>query len=91
MAPTIIPTLAISLVWTSPVLEAMAFGGVEIGNSIAMDAQTAMNDIMACIPPKALNEELLEADGSAIPCATTIRIGMSSAALAELLMKLDRK
>ena len=47
MAPTIIPTLAISLVWTSPVLEAMALGGVEIGNSMAIDAQTAINEIIA--------------------------------------------
>ena len=72
-------------------LDAMALGGVEIGNSIAIEAHTAMNDIMACVPPKAINEALLEADGSAMPCATTIRIGMSSAAVAELLMKLDRK
>ena len=34
---------------------------------------------------------LLDAVGSAIPCATTIRIGMSSAAVAELLMKFERK
>ena len=47
MIPTMIPILDISLVDTSPVEDAMAFGGVEIGKSIAMDAQTAMNEIIA--------------------------------------------
>ena len=86
-----IPTLVISLVWTRPVLDAMALGGVDIGNSIAIDAQTAMNEIMACVPPRATNDALLDAAGSAIPSATTIRIGISSAAVAELLMKFERK
>ena len=85
------PTLAISLVWTRPVLDAMAFGGVDMGNNMAIEAQTAMNEIMACVPPNARNDALLVAAGSAIPSATTIRIGMSRAAVAELLIKLERK
>ena len=89
--PIMIPTLAISSVFTRPVLDAMAFGGVDMGNNIAIDAQTAMNEIMACVPPNARNEALLDAVGSAIPSATTIRIGISRAAVAELLIKLERK
>ena len=90
-APMIIPTFAISFVSTRPVEEAMAFGGVEIGKSIAMDAQTAMKEIIAWVPPRATKEALLAAAGSAIPSATTIRIGISRAAVAELEMKFERK
>ena len=89
--PMIIPILAISWVWTRPVDAAMAFGGVEIGKHIAMDAQTAIKTIIARVPPRARNETLFEAAGSAIPVATTIRIGIRRAAVAELLMKFDRK
>ena len=85
------PTLAMSLVSTRPVEAAMAFGGVDIGKHIAMEAQTAMKEIMAFVPPAARNCALLAADGSAMPSATTIRIGISRAAVAELLMKLERK
>ena len=91
MTPMMRPTLAMSLVSTSPVEAAIALGGVEIGKHIAIEAQTAMNEIMALEPPRARNCALLEAAGSAIPCATTMRIGMSSAAVAELLMKFERK
>ena len=45
--PMIIPTLAISLVSTRPVDAAMAFGGVEMGNSMAREAHIAMKEIMA--------------------------------------------
>ena len=85
------PTLAISLVSTSPVEDAIAFGGVEIGKSIAMEAQMAMKEIIARVPPRAMKLALFAASGSAIPSATTIRIGMSRAAVALLLMKLERK
>ena len=69
----------------------MAFGGVEIGKSMAMEAHMAMNTIMALEPPSARNWALLAAAGSAIPSATTIRIGISKAAVAELEIKLERK
>ena len=69
----------------------MAFGGVEIGKSIATEAHVAMNMIIAWEPPNAMNEALLAAEGSAIPSATTINIGISNEAVAELEMKLDRK
>ena len=71
-----------------PVADAMAFGGVEIGNSMAMEAHTATKMIMAEVPPMARNSALLAAAGSAMPLATTIRIGIRRAAVAELEMKL---
>ena len=80
-----------SLVSTMPVAEAMAFGGVEMGKSMAMEAHTAMKIIMAEVPPRARNSALLAASGSAMPLATTMRIGMSRAAVAELEMKLDSR
>ena len=89
--PMIIPILAMSFVSTSPVEAAMAFGGVEMGKHIAIEAQTAMNVIIAFVPPRARNWALLAAAGSAIPCAITINIGISKAAVAELLMKFERK
>ena len=91
MTPMTIPTLVISLVSTIPVALAMAFGGVEMGNSMAMEAQQAMKIIMALVPPMARNWALLAASGSAMPLATTIRMGMRRAAVALLEMKLDRK
>ena len=51
MTPMIMPTLVISLVETRPVEAAMAFGGVDIGKSMAMDAHIAMKGISAYIPP----------------------------------------
>ena len=91
VAPMIKPTLSMSFVSTRPVEDAMAFGGVEIGKHMAMDAQTATNEIIALVPPSEMNEALLAAAGLAIPSAMTIRIGISRAAVAELLMKLERK
>ena len=82
------PTLVMSLVSTMPVADAMAFGGVEMGKSMAMEAHTAMKIIMAEVPPMAMNCALLAASGSAMPLATTMRIGISRAAVAELEMKL---
>ena len=69
----------------------MAFGGVEIGKSMATEAAVAMNTIIAWEPPRAMNEAWLAAAGSAIPSATTINIGISNDAVAELEMKFDRK
>ena len=89
--PTMAPILAISFVSTKPVDDAIALGGVEIGNSIAIEAQTAMNEIIACVPPRAANTSALGAPGILIASAITIKIGMSRAAVAELLMKFDRK
>ena len=43
----IMPTFAISLVWTIPVELAMALGGVDIGRTIAIEAQVATNMIIA--------------------------------------------
>ena len=85
------PTRVMSLVSTMPVADAMAFGGVEIGKSMAMEAHTAMKVIIAEVPPMARNCALLAASGSAMPLATTIRIGMSRAAVAELEMKLESR
>lgn len=87
----IMPTFAISLVWTIPVELAMAFGGVDIGRTIAIEAQVATNMIIAWVPPNAVKAALFAAAGSDIPIATTMRIGMRRAAVAELLMKLERK
>ena len=55
MTPIIMPTLVISLVETRPVEAAMAFGGVDIGKSMAMDAHMAMKGISAYIPPMLSN------------------------------------
>ena len=91
ITPIRMPTFAMSLVCTIPVELAMALGGVDIGSTIAIEAQVATNIIIAWVPPKVTNAELLAAAGSDIPIATTMRIGISRAAVAELLMKLERK
>ena len=70
--------------------EAMALGGVEIGSIMASEAQTAMKGMRASIPPNCMNWSWLAAEGSAIAEPTTTRMGTSRAAVAELLMKLDR-
>lgn len=89
--PTMIPHLAMSFVSIRPVEHAIAFGGVEIGRHIANEAAVATKMIIAFVPPKATNAALLAAAGSAIAEATTIRIGMRRAAVAELLMKFERR
>ena len=50
-----------------------------------------MKMIMAEVPPMARNWALFAASGSAMPFATTIRIGMRRAAVAELEMKLESR
>ena len=62
----------------------MAFGGVEIGRHIALDAAKAMPIIIVEVPPMALSL-------SPIPVHTTARIGTSRAAVAVFEMKFDRK
>ena len=78
-----IPTLAISFVSTNPVDAAMALGGVLIGNNIANEAQSAMNEIMAWVPPIAINASWLGASGIANASAITIKIGINNAAVDE--------
>lgn len=62
----------------------MAFGGVEIGSDMAAEAATAIPTRMVGSPPIMFSL-------SPIPLQTTDRIGMSKAAVAVLLMKLERK
>jgi hypothetical protein len=69
-----------------PVEAARAFGGVETGRHIAMDAQIATPMIIAGTPPRASNSGF-----PAIAFPTTIRIGTTRFADAELEMKLERK
>lgn len=59
ITPTMMPTLDISFVSTSPVEAAMAFGGVEMGRSIAREAQTATKIERPCCPPQARNASAL--------------------------------
>ena len=84
--PITIPTLSISLVLIRPVENAMALGGVEIGISIAREAQVATKQIIAFSPPKFAKDGF-----AARPDDTAQRIGIRRAAVAELLIKLDSK
>ena len=61
-----------------------AFGGVEIGNDIAVEAATAIPISTVEVPPITLSL-------SPIPAQTTVRIGMSRAAVAVLEIKLDNR
>ena len=87
--PTIRPILVISFVSTRPVEAAIAFGGVEIGRHIATEAQTATNTERPAWPPNAMNAS--EFEDSMRPLPIAIMIGMRRAAVAELLMKLERR
>lgn len=70
----------------SPVENAMAFGGVEIGINIASEAHVAVKHTIAFVPPYDAKS------GFAVrPVETAQRIGMRSAAVAELEMKFERK
>ena len=86
MAPITAPALSISLVLIRPVENAIAFGGVEIGISIASEAQVATKQIIAFSPPKLANDGFAES-----PDDTAQRIGIRRAAVAELLIKLDSR
>lgn len=59
----------------------MAFGGVEIGSDIAQEAATATPMRIVWVPP-------IEVNLSPIPEHTTVRIGMSRAAVAVFEIKL---
>ena len=61
----------------------MAFGGVEIGSDIAQEAATATPMRIVWVPP-------IEVNLSPIPEHTTVRIGMSRAAVAVFEIKLLR-
>ena len=84
--PITIPTLSISLVLIRPVENAIALGGVEIGINIASEAHVATKQIIAFSPPKLANDGFAES-----PDETAQRIGIRSAAVAELLMKFESK
>ena len=86
ITPITPPTLSISLVLMRPVEKAIALGGVEIGISMASDAQVATKITIASVPPKVAKE------GLALSHADTAhRMGTSRAAVAELLMKLESR
>ena len=76
-----IPILAISFCLTYPVANDSAFGGVEIGKIIALEAAMATPISTVGVPP-------IGANLSPIALHTIARIGMSRAAVAELEMKL---
>ena len=83
MIPTITPIFTISFCCTRFVEKAKAFGGVLTGRIIALEAAMATPIYTVGVPPMA---------ASLSPMAehTTARMGMSSAAVAELLMKFDK-
>ena len=62
----------------------MAFGGVDMGRHMAADAATAIPTITVDEPPIIFSL-------SPIPAHTTVRMGIMRAAVAVLLMKLDKK
>ena len=82
MAPTIRPILAISFCLTRFVAKASAFGGVEIGRTIALLEAMATPISTMAVPP-------MGASLSPIALQTTARIGISRAAVAEFEMKFD--
>lgn len=85
------PIRAMSRERTVPVECAIALGGVDMGNTMARDAPIAMKDMSAGVQPTARKDALFAAAGSDIPFAATIMIGISIAAVAELLMKFDNR
>ena len=76
------PMRAMSFCEIRLVAKARAFGGVEMGRTIALDAATATLMSTVGVPPMTLSL-------SPIARHTTVRIGMRRAAVAHLLMKLD--
>ncbi len=84
MMPTIMPMRLISFWLTRLVENARALGGVLIGNTIALDDAMAMPMSTVAVPPMASSL-------SPIAPQTMARIGISRAAVAELLMKLDNR
>lgn len=84
MIPQVRPVFNMSFCSTKPVEYAMAFGGVEIGKHIAVDAAIAIPMMMVLVPP-------IESSLSPIPRQTTARIGTNNAAVAVFEMKFERK
>ena len=78
------PTFIMSFCFTMLVENARAFGGVLIGRIIADEDAMAIEMSMVGVPPTASSL-------SPIPEQTMAMIGMSRAAVALLLMKLERK
>ena len=84
ITPTIIPILLLSFCYTRLVAKARAFGGVEIGRIIALDAAIATPIRTVEVPPITFRL-------SPIAVHTTARIGISKAAVAELDMKFESR
>ena len=83
MRPMMIPMRAISFWVMRLVAKARALGGVEIGSTIALDAATATLMSTVDVPP-------MTSSLSPMARQTTVRMGIRRAAVAELLMKLDK-
>ena len=77
----ITPMRAISFCFTNPVAKARAFGGVEIGRIIALDAAMATPISTVDVPP-------IGSSLSPIAPQTIAKIGISRAAVAEFEIKL---
>ena len=77
------PIFDISFWFTRLVAKASALGGVEMGSTMAELAAMATPISMVGVPP-------MGSSLSPIAVQTTARMGMSRAAVAELLMKLER-
>ena len=84
MTPMMIPILAISFCCTKPVAKARAFGGVEMGSIMALEAAMATPMRTVGVPP-------IGASLSPIAPQTIARMGISSAAVAEFEIKFDSR
>ena len=84
MKPEIRPIFIMSLCFTRLVEKASAFGGVLTGRSMALDAAMAIPMSTVGVPPMASSL-------SPMAVQTTARIGISKAAVAELLIKFDNR
>ena len=82
MKPTIKPIFAMCFCSTKLVANARAFGGVEIGSTMALDAAIATPINTVGVPP-------IGANLSPIAAQTKAKIGINKAAVAELEIKLD--
>lgn len=83
MTPIRIPIFAISFCLTKPVAKAKAFGGVDMGSIIALEAAIATPISTVGVPP-------MGSSLSPMAPQTMARIGISSAAVAEFEMKFDK-
>ena len=83
MIPTIRPILAMSFCFTRFVAKARAFGGVDMGYTMALLEAMATPISTMAVPT-------MGASLSPMALQTTARIGISRAAVAEFEMKFDR-